>query len=99
MPEAPIAATYQGHVASTQDALIIIEACLRGNINHIGRRPRASEQATLPRSGNIFVYETQSSGITSWQDGYPWSEPVRVGNFELRRRLASPAGVNRANGV
>lgn len=95
---AAITATYQGHVASTQDALIIIEGCLRGYINHVSRRPRQAEQPALPRSGNIFVYEQRSSGITVWQDGKPWSEPARVGNFEMRCMLASPTGHSRVNG-
>lgn len=95
---AAITATYQGHVASTLDALIIIEGCLRGNINHISRRPRQSEQRSLLRSGNVFVYERRSSGITSWQDGKQWSEPMRVGNFEMRRMLASSSGHSRVNG-
>lgn len=105
MPEAGLAATYLGHVGSTKDALVIIEACLSGYLNHISRRPRSSEEWTLPQSGNIFVYESRSSGITTWRDGIPWSEPIRVGNFELRRQLASPASRssssnnNRTNGV
>lgn len=100
MPESALAATYLGHVGSTKDALIIIEACLSGYLNHIGRRPRSSEEWTLPQSGNIFVYEARSSGITTWRDGIPWSEPITVGNFELRRQMASPASRrSRANGV
>lgn len=101
MPETPIVATFYGHIASTWDALIIIEACLEGKLNHVGRRPRRSEEPLLPRSGNVFVYERQSSGITSWQDGMSWSTPVRVGNFEMRRQLAAsaPSGVNGTNGT
>lgn len=109
MPETGLVPTYLGHVGSTKDALIIIEACLSGYLNHLGRRPRSSEEWTLSQSGNIFVYETRSSGITTWRDGIPWSEPIKVGNFELRRQLASPAsrsssssgsnGHSRANGV
>lgn len=89
MPESGLAATYLGHVGSTKDALILIEACLLGYLNHIGRRPRSSEEWSLSQSGNIFVYESQSSGISTWRDGLRWSEPIRVGNFELRRQLAS----------
>lgn len=99
MPEAPIVATFNGHVASTQDALIVIEACLQGRRNHLGRRPRQSEEPLLLRSGHVFVYERRSSGITSWQDGVPWSAPVQVGNFEMRRQLATPSGANRVNGM
>lgn len=98
MPEAPVTVSYRGHIASTQDALIIIEGCLRGSINHISRRPWESEQPALTRSGNVFVYETRSSGIAAWEDGIPWSEPVRVGNFELSRMLASPSAQSRPNG-
>lgn len=101
MPETPIVATFYGHVASTRDALIIIEACLEGKLNHIGRRPRRSEEPLLPRSGNVFVYERQSSGITHWLDGTSWSTPVRVGNFEMRRQVAATAlsGANGSNGT
>lgn len=98
MPEAPIVATFHGHVASTRDALIVIEACLVGRLNHLGRRPRQSEEPLLPRSGNVFVYERRSSGITSWQDGVSWSTPVLVGNFEMRRQAVAPFGANRING-
>lgn len=101
MPETPIVATFYGHIASTRDALIIIEACLEGKLNHVGRRPRRSEEPSLAQSGNVFVYERQSSGITSWQDGMSWSMPVRVGNFEMRRQLAAsaPSGANGTNGT
>lgn len=99
MPEAPIVATLHGHVASTQDALIVVEACLQGLLSHVPRRPRRAEEPLLARSGQIFVYEQRSSGITTWQDGLPWSAPVRVGNFEMRRQLATPSGMAGMNGM
>lgn len=99
MPEPAITPTYNGHIASTRDALIIIEACLTGRLNHIGRRPRESEEAILPSSGNIFVYESRSSGITSWQDGIQWSQAQRVGNLDLRLQSGSSATTSRTNGV
>lgn len=98
MPEAPIVATLHGHVASTQDALIVIEACLQGYLSHLGRRPRRAEEPLLGRSSDIFVYERRSSGIAAWQDGIAWSAPVRVGNFEMRRQLATPT-CNGMNGI
>lgn len=99
MPDSAIAATYRGHVASTQDALIVVEACLRGVLYHICRRPRASEESSLAKSGNIFVYESRSSGIRSWEDGITWSTPQRVGNFEVCRQLSSSSGRSRSNGT
>lgn len=95
----PIVATLHGHVASTHDALILFEACLQGYLTHLSRRPRRAEVPLLARSGNIFVYERRSSGVTTWQDGIPWSAPVRVGNFEMRRQLATPSGANGMNGM
>lgn len=99
MPDSAIAATYRGHVASTQDALIVIEACFRGVLYHTCRRPRSSEESSLAKSGNIFVYESRSSGIRSWEDGITWSTPQRVGNFELCRQLSSSSGRSRSNGT
>lgn len=98
MPESAIAATYRGHVASTQDALIIIEACFRGVLYHTCRRPRSSEESSLAKSGNIFVYESRSSGIRNWEDGITWSTPQRVGNFEICRQLSSSSSRSRSNG-
>ncbi|KAL1882956.1 Global transcription regulator sge1 [Diaporthe australafricana] len=97
MPDSAITATYRGHVASTQDALIIVEACLRGVLYHTCRRPRASEESSLAKSGNIFVYESRSSGIRNWEDGIVWSTPQRVGNFELCRQLSATSGRSRSN--
>lgn len=99
MPDSAIAATYRGHVASTQDALIVIEACLRGVLYHTCRRPRSSEESSLAKSGNIFVYERGSSGIRSWEDGITWSTPQRVGNFEVCRQLSSSSSRSRSNGT
>lgn len=98
MPEASVAVTYYGHVGSTQDALILIEACLRGHLNHTSRRPRSAELTPLGNSGNVFVYESRSSGITSWRDGLPWSQVEKVGNFELSKQLAGNCGRARTNG-
>lgn len=98
MPDSAIAATYRGYVASTQDALIVIEACLRGVLYHTCRRPRSSEESSLAKSGNIFVYESRSSGIRNWEDGITWSTPQRVGNFEVCRQLSSNSSRSRSNG-
>lgn len=99
MPDSAIAATYRGHVASTQDALIVIEACFRGVLYHTCRRPRSSEESSLAKSGNIFVYESRSSGIRNWEDGITWSTPQRVGNYEICRQLSSSSGRSRSNGT
>lgn len=61
------------YVASTQDALILFEACLTGTLHLIPRRPYFRERSRLVRSGDIFIYKEQFSGIRRWIDGVTWS--------------------------
>ncbi|KZZ88216.1 Ryp1 [Ascosphaera apis ARSEF 7405] len=82
--------TYTGYVSSTQDALILFEACLRGVLLHVGRRPHDRERNQLVRSGSIFIYEENSSGIKRWTDGVTWSPSRILGNFLVYRELDKP---------
>jgi hypothetical protein len=87
---APLAPTYYGHIASTQDALLLFEACLSGALNHVARRPHDRERASLIQSGNVLIYEEHSSGIKRWTDGVPWSPSRILGNFLVYRELERP---------
>ncbi|KIX06408.1 uncharacterized protein Z518_04384 [Rhinocladiella mackenziei CBS 650.93] len=82
--------TFQGHVATTQDALILFEACLQGHLSHVPRRPHDRERSTLIRSGSIFIYEENASGIKRWTDGVTWSPSRILGNFLVYRELDKP---------
>ena len=86
----PLAPTFVGHIASTQDALILFELCLSGGLNHVARRPHDRERANLIKSGNVFIYEEHSSGIKRWTDGVPWSPSRILGNFLVYRELERP---------
>ncbi|TAQ85644.1 hypothetical protein B7494_g6031 [Chlorociboria aeruginascens] len=86
----PLVPTFQGHIASTQDALILFEACLTGGVSHVPRRPHDRERASLIKSGNVFIYEDHSSGIKRWTDGVPWSPSRILGNFLVYRELERP---------
>jgi len=86
----PLSPTFYGHIASTQDALILFEACLNGTITHVARRPHDRERASLIKSGNVFIYEEHSSGIKRWTDGVPWSPSRILGNFLVYRELERP---------
>ncbi|KAH8689646.1 camp independent regulatory protein [Talaromyces proteolyticus] len=66
--------TYHGYVATTQDALILFEACLTGVLHHVPRRPHDRERSHLVRSGN---------GVT-------WSPSRILGNFLVYRELDKP---------
>ncbi len=86
----PLSPTFYGHIASTQDALLLFEACLSGALNHVARRPHDRERANLIQSGNVFIYEEHSSGIKRWTDGVPWSPSRILGNFLVYRELERP---------
>jgi hypothetical protein len=82
--------TFQGHVATTNDALILFEACLTGHLTHVPRRPHDRERNQLIRSGCVFIYEENASGIKRWTDGVTWSPSRILGNFLVYRELDKP---------
>lgn len=86
--------TYEGFVPTTFDALILFEGCLRGRIHHVSRRPQERERGGVIRSGNIFIYEENASGIKRWTDGVSWSPSRILSNFLIYRQLekAFPPG-------
>ncbi|KAH7308225.1 Gti1/Pac2 family-domain-containing protein [Stachybotrys elegans] len=88
--ESNIEPTYVGYIATTQDALVLSESCLRGIKNHVPRRPHDRERQSLIKSGSVFVYEEQSSGIKRWTDGVSWSPSRILGNFLIYRELDKP---------
>ena len=82
--------TFQGHVATTQDALILFEACLQGHLSPVLRRPHDRERSSLIRSGCVFIYEEKASTIKRWTDGVTWSPSRILGNFLVYRELDKP---------
>ncbi|KAI1468190.1 Gti1/Pac2 family-domain-containing protein [Daldinia caldariorum] len=86
----PLNPTFFGYIASTMDALILFEGCLNGHLSHVPRRPHDRERSSLIVSGNVFIYEENSSGIKRWTDGVPWSPSRILGNFLLYRELDKP---------
>ncbi|KAG9252780.1 Gti1/Pac2 family-domain-containing protein, partial [Emericellopsis atlantica] len=79
--------TFEGEVYTTFDALILFEACLSGKFNHCPRRPHDRERPQLIKSGHIFVYEEESSGIKRWTDGVNWSPSRILNNFLVYREI------------
>ncbi len=61
-------------IKTQHDVLLLVEACLQGVLHHIPGHPQPAELQCLFQSGNIFVYEENSSGITKWKDGLVWRE-------------------------
>jgi len=83
----PLSPTFYRYIASTQDALLLSEACLSGALNHVARRPHDRERVSLIKSGNVFIYEEHSSGIKRWSDGVLWSPSRILGNFFVYRKF------------
>jgi hypothetical protein len=82
--------TWFGHVQTSKDALILFEACLNGTLHHVPRRPHDRERSGLIKSGCVFIYEENASGIKRWTDGVPWSPSRILGNFLVYRELVKP---------
>ncbi|KAJ1741726.1 Gluconate transport-inducing protein [Coemansia sp. RSA 1086] len=68
--------TYYGFVSTSEDALALFEACRLGYKQRVPRRLSDAERAAI-RSGSVFVWEENESGMKRWTDGRSWS-PSRV---------------------
>lgn len=86
----PLRPTFQGFINTTSDALVLFEACLVGDLNHVPRRPHDRERPDIIKSGNVFIYEEHASGIKRWTDGISWSPSRILGNFLIYRELEQP---------
>ncbi|GAB7342623.1 hypothetical protein MBLNU457_g0791t1 [Dothideomycetes sp. NU457] len=86
----PLVPTFHGFVHNSMDGLVLFEACLSGKLHHVPRRPHDRERGSLIKSGNIFIYEENASGIKRWTDGVAWSPSRILGNFLIYRELEKP---------
>lgn len=80
-PTYPNAQLFSGIVETTMDALRLVEAARQGLIPRIVRRLNSSERQNMIKSGAVFVFSVEESGIKRWTDSMLWS-PSRIdGNF------------------
>ena len=86
----PLVPTFHGFVHNSMDGLILFEACLSGKLHHVPRRPHDRERSSLIKSGSVFIYEENASGIKRWTDGVAWSPSRILGNFLIYRELEKP---------
>ena len=86
----PLMPTYHGFVHSSMDGLVLFEACLSGKLHHVPRRPHDRERPNVIKSGSVFIYEENASGIKRWTDGVAWSPSRILGNFLIYRELEKP---------
>ncbi|KAG0363482.1 Gti1/Pac2 family-domain-containing protein [Gamsiella multidivaricata] len=78
--------TFHGYIETTQDTLLIFEACRRGLLPRICRRLQEKERRIV-QSGTVFVFDERESGIKRWTDGLVWSPSRILGNFLVYREL------------
>ncbi|KAJ7610379.1 Gti1/Pac2 family-domain-containing protein [Roridomyces roridus] len=84
-PHVPVEPPWSGWIATTGDALLILEAARRGLIPRVTRRLAEVERKSLIASGAVFVFDEEESGIKRWTDGCFWSPSRILGNFLLYR--------------
>ncbi|TBU50451.1 Gti1/Pac2 family-domain-containing protein [Dichomitus squalens] len=79
---------FEGFVDTTMDALRLIEAARRGLIPRVTRRLNDFERRTMVKSGAVFIFSVEESGIKRWTEGLAWSQSRISGNFLLYREVA-----------
>lgn len=78
--------TFYGLIEGTADALRVFELCRQGRLGRVRRRLHEKERGLI-RSGSVFVFDEQESGIRRWTDGRIWSPSRILGNFLIYREL------------
>lgn len=94
--------TFRGKIDTTNDALLLFEACRLGRLKRVPRRLSESERLTHVKAGAIFIWDEDESGIKRWTDGKSWS-PSRIhGSFllykEIEPRRKPPVKSNKGEG-
>ncbi|KAK6205214.1 Gti1/Pac2 family-domain-containing protein [Scheffersomyces amazonensis] len=87
MSSSKLSPSYYGYVGSTKDALLIIQEILEKQLESVPRRPHERERPSLIKSGNVFVFIEEHSGIKRWTDGIAWSPSRILGRFLVYREL------------
>ena len=90
--------TYFGHIATKQDACLLLQACLSGQLHHTSRFPWQNELQNVVHSGNIFVHTNLSTGTGHWKDGRDWAFLGREDGFLVEREHFGGDGLFKKSG-
>ncbi|KAI8334596.1 Gti1/Pac2 family-domain-containing protein [Chlamydoabsidia padenii] len=82
----PVVESFYGYVETTKDSLLLLEACRQGVLPRVTRRLQEQERH-LVKSGAVFCFDENESGIKRWTDGLVWSPSRILGNFLIYREL------------
>ncbi|KAI8818544.1 Gti1/Pac2 family-domain-containing protein [Fimicolochytrium jonesii] len=91
------APTYHGYIGSTQDCLLLFEACRVGMLRRVQRRLSVQERERSIKSGSVFVWEEDESGIKRWTDSKSWSPSRIKGSFLVYREVDEVTARRRAS--
>src|SRR5271170_3071326 len=83
--------TYNGHVRTPTDAIILFEACRLGLLPRVQRRLSEKERQLI-RSGSVFVWDEREAGMRRWTDGKSWSASRVSGSFLTYREMEGKRG-------
>lgn len=56
-----VSETFHGYIETTQDSLLVFEACKRSILPKVSRRLQERERKMV-RSGSVFVFDEKDSG-------------------------------------
>ncbi|GAB7366300.1 hypothetical protein MBLNU230_g8100t1 [Neophaeotheca triangularis] len=85
--------TYNGHVRTPADAIILFEACRIGLLPRVQRRLSEKERQSI-KSGSVFVWDEREAGMRRWTDGKSWSASRVSGSFLTYREMEGKRGGN-----
>jgi hypothetical protein len=80
--------SWNGYVDSTNDALLLFEACRLGILPKVERRLSEEERTTLVRNGATFVWDEEESGVRRWTDGRVWGASRISGSFLVYKEVS-----------
>lgn len=83
--------TYNGHVKTPTDAIILFEACRIGLLPRVQRRLSEKERQSI-KSGSVFVWDEREAGMRRWTDGKSWSASRVSGSFLTYREMEGKRG-------
>ncbi|KAF2495357.1 camp independent regulatory protein, partial [Lophium mytilinum] len=83
--------TYQGHVRTPTDAILLFEACRLGLLPRVQRRLSEKERQQI-KSGSVFVWDEREAGMRRWTDGKSWSASRVSGSFLTYREMEGKRG-------
>lgn len=78
--------TYNGHVRTPADAIVLFEACRLGLLPRVQRRLSEKERQSI-KSGSVFVWDEREAGMRRWTDGKSWSASRVSGSFLTYREM------------